>query len=129
MKVSHALRNGCPVVTLESTIITHGMPYPTNLEMAQEVESIIRQTGAIPATVAIIGGKLHVGLDTCQLRDLATCATPAIKTSRRDLAYVMSKGMNGGTTVSGTMIASHMAGGKLKKNINNINILTKLHDY
>ena len=74
------------------------------------MESIIRDAGATPATVAIIGGKIHVGLDTCQLSDLATCRTPAVKTSRRDFPYVISEGLNGGTTVSGTMIVSHMAG-------------------
>ena len=109
-EVSEALRNGSPVVSLESTIITHGMPYPTNLEMATQVEDIIRSAGATPATVAIIGGRIHVGLDSCQLAELATCSTPAVKTSRRDLPVVLSQGMNGGTTVSGTMIVSHMAG-------------------
>ena len=109
-EVAEAVRSGGPVVTLESTIITHGMPHPANLEMALQVEDTIREAGATPATVAVIGGKIHVGLTAEQLADLATCRAPAVKTSRRDLPYVLARGLNGGTTVSGTMIASHLAG-------------------
>ncbi|XP_071501415.1 uncharacterized protein [Diadema antillarum] len=108
-KVSTALANGQAVVALESTIVTHGMPYPDNLRTAQEVERIVEQTGATPATVAILGGRLHVGLAEDQLEGLAT-TQDAIKTSRRDLAWVMSRKRTGGTTVSATMIAAHMAG-------------------
>ena len=109
-EVREALSNGGPVVSLESTIITHGMPFPTNMEMALEVEDTIRQAGATPATVAIIGGKIHVGLSSSQVEHLATSCNKAVKTSRRDLAVVLARGLVGGTTVSGTMIASHMAG-------------------
>ena len=70
-EVSQALRNDCPVVSLESTIITHGMPYPTNMSMAGEVEMIIREGGATPATVAVIEGRIHVGLESGQLQHLA----------------------------------------------------------
>ena len=92
------------MVALESTIITHGMPFPTNLSMASEVEGLIRARGAVPATVAILGGKVHVGLQECQLEELAQCE--AVKTSRRDVAMVVSKKLHGGTTVSGTMLVS-----------------------
>jgi len=109
-EVSEALNNGSPLVSLESTIITHGMPFPTNLAMARDVESIIRAGGAIPATVAIIDGKIHVGLTDSQLEELAEMKKPAIKTSRRDFPYVVANKLNGGTTVSGTMVVSHMAG-------------------
>ena len=88
--VSEALKNGSPVVSLESTIITHGMPFPTNLTMARDVESIIRSGGATPATIAIIGGRIHVGLTDAQLEELAEMKTPAIKTSRRDFPYVVA---------------------------------------
>jgi len=109
-EVSEALKNGSPVVSLESTIITHGMPYPTNLSMARDVESIIRSGGATPATIAIIEGRVHVGLSDAQLEELAEMKKPAIKTSRRDFPYVVANKLNGGTTVSGTMVVSHMAG-------------------
>ena len=109
-EVSQALRNDCPVVSLESTIITHGMPYPTNMSMAGEVEMIIREGGATPATVAVIEGNIHVGLESGQLQHLAELKTPAVKISRRDLPFVVSQKMTGGTTVSGTMLLSHMAG-------------------
>ena len=89
-EVSEALNNGSPLVSLESTIITHGMPFPTNLAMARDVESIIRAGGAIPATVAIIDGKIHVGLTDSQLEELAEMKKPAIKTSRRDFPYVVA---------------------------------------
>jgi len=109
-EVSEALKNGSPVVSLESTIITHGMPFPTNLAMAKDVENIIRAGGATPATVAIIEGMVHVGLHDSQLEELAEMKKPAIKTSRRDFPYIVANKLNGGTTVSGTMVISHMAG-------------------
>jgi len=108
-EVSQAIKNGAPVVALESTIITHGMPYPTNLTMSKNVENIIRSRGAVPATVAIIKGRVHVGLSEEQLIELAEMKIPAIKTSRRDFPYVMSRKLNGGTTVSGTMVIAHKA--------------------
>ncbi|XP_042351382.1 pseudouridine-metabolizing bifunctional protein C1861.05 [Plectropomus leopardus] len=107
--VSQALAENKPVVALESTIITHGMPYPHNLSTAKEVEAIVRAEGAIPATVGVIEGKVHVGLSSEALDYLAQCKN-CLKVSRRDLPYVISKGLSGGTTVSATMIAAHRAG-------------------
>nr|XP_043892086.1 pseudouridine-metabolizing bifunctional protein C1861.05 [Solea senegalensis] len=107
--ISRALAENQPVVALESTIITHGMPYPHNLSTAKEVEAIVRAEGATPATVGIIKGKVHVGLSSEELDHLAHC-TSSLKVSRRDLPHVISKGLSGGTTVSATMIAAHRAG-------------------
>ena len=108
-EVAAAKANGIPVVALESTIITHGMPYPGNLEMAQSVEAIIRSEGAAPATIAVIGGNLHIGLEASELEALAR--TPdAMKLSRADLAFALSEGRTGATTVAATMIAAARAG-------------------
>ena len=100
---------GTPVVALESTIISHGMPYPQNVEMAREVEQIIRDAGAVPATIAIMDGKVCVGLDSAQLELLAT-AKNAMKVSRRDMAFVLSQRRLGATTVAATMICAKLAG-------------------
>lgn len=108
-EVAEALIRRKPVVALESTIITHGMPYPENLRVAKDVQRIVRGNGAIPATVAIMAGKIHVGLSDENLERLAQ-DTSAIKTSRRDLPYVISKGLTGATTVSSTMIAANSTG-------------------
>ncbi|KAM9807997.1 uncharacterized protein ACB057_005829 [Neosynchiropus ocellatus] len=107
--VSQALAENAPVVALESTIITHGMPYPHNLSTAKEVEAIVRAHNATPATVGVIDGKVHVGLSPEEL-DYLSQSSSSIKVSRRDLPYVISKGLSGGTTVSATMIAAHRAG-------------------
>ncbi|KAM9352022.1 uncharacterized protein ABDE67_006881 [Symphorus nematophorus] len=107
--VSQALAENKPVVALESTIITHGMPYPHNLSTAKEVEAIVRAEGATPATVGVIEGEVRVGLTSEELDHLARCKS-SLKVSRRDLPYVISKGLSGGTTVSATMIAAHRAG-------------------
>ncbi|KAM7002203.1 uncharacterized protein LKV04_003512 [Tautogolabrus adspersus] len=107
--VSQALAENKPVVALESTIITHGMPYPHNLRTAKEVEAIVRAEGATPATVGVIDGEVHIGLSSEELDHLARCES-SLKVSRRDLPYVISKGLSGGTTVSATMIAAHQAG-------------------
>ncbi|XP_012547812.1 uncharacterized protein LOC101743270 isoform X2 [Bombyx mori] len=107
-EVSRAKSENMPIVALESTIITHGMPYPQNLETALEVENIIRQRGAVPATVAILKGQLTVGLTEDQLRYLAQ-AKGVIKASRRDLAYIAAAKLDGATTVAGTIIASELA--------------------
>ncbi|XP_076588822.1 uncharacterized protein LOC143321944 [Chaetodon auriga] len=107
--VSQALAENKPVVALESTIITHGMPYPHNLSTAKEVEAIVRAEGATPATVGVIEGEVRVGLSSEELDHLARCQS-SLKVSRRDLPYVISKGLSGGTTVSATMIAAHRAG-------------------
>ena len=108
-EVSAARNAGLPVVALESTIISHGMPYPQNVQTAREVEQIIRDAGAVPATIAIIDGKICVGLNDEQLERLGT-AQDAIKVSRRDLAYVLSQKLLGATTVAATMICAELAG-------------------
>ncbi|XP_017660183.1 PREDICTED: pseudouridine-metabolizing bifunctional protein C1861.05-like isoform X2 [Lepidothrix coronata] len=107
--VQEALMEGRPVVALESTIITHGMAYPLNLSMAREVEETVRVNGAVPATVGILRGQIHVGLTDEELEFLASSKN-AVKVSRRDFPFVLSQGLSGGTTVSGTMIAAHKAG-------------------
>jgi len=107
-EVAHARTQGRAVVALESTIITHGMPYPGNLDMAQDVETIIRDRGATPATIAVIDGRLKIGLKSSQLETLAR--TPdALKLSRADLAFAMVTGQTGATTVAATMIAAALA--------------------
>ena len=111
-EVESALQNGKAVVALESTIIAHGMPYPQNLESAKKVEQIIRENGAIPATIAVLAGRPCVGLEPEQLEFLATDAD-IMKLSRRDLAYAMSKGKSGATTVAATMILAEKAGIKV----------------
>lgn len=108
-EVAAARNAGLPVVALESTIISHGMPYPQNVQTAREVEQIIRDAGAVPATIAIIDGKICVGLNDEQLERLGT-AKDAIKVSRRDLAYVLSQKLLGATTVAATMICAGLAG-------------------
>jgi pseudouridine-5'-phosphate glycosidase len=108
-EVAAARAAGKPIVALESTIISHGMPYPQNVQMAREVEQIIRDGGAVPATIAIIGGKICIGLSEEQLELLAT-SPDAMKVSRRDLAYVLSQDKLGATTVAATMICAALAG-------------------
>lgn len=107
--VEGALADGRPVVALESTVITHGLPRPTNLKTARSMERAVRERGAAPAIVAILNGRIHVGLDHEQLEHLALEAE-AVKVSRRDLAACVALGRDGGTTVAGTMIAAHAAG-------------------
>ncbi|CAN7950501.1 unnamed protein product, partial [Ixodes pacificus] len=109
-EVSTALRQGEPVVALESTIITHGMPYPKNLSTATDVEATVRSRGAIPATVGVYQGRLHVGMGSQLLEELAKLGEKAAKISRRDLPAALSKGLSGGTTVSSTMVACNRAG-------------------
>jgi len=108
-EVKHALINNIPVVALESTIISHGMPYPENVKMAKKVESIIKNEGAIPATIAIMNGKIKIGLTDEDLETLAK--SPDVKkVSRRDLATIISNKSLGATTVASTMICAEMAG-------------------
>ncbi len=107
--VKQALDAGQPVVALESTIITHGMPYPANVETAVAVEDIIRSEGATPATIAILDGVIHVGLEKDQLEALAQ-RTDVMKLSRADLAFALATGRTGSTTVAATMICAHRAG-------------------
>ena len=108
-EVAAARAAGKPVVALESTIISHGMPYPQNVQTAREVEQIVRDAGAVPATIAIIGGKICIGLTPEQLELLGT-SPDAMKVSRRDLAYVLAQSKLGATTVAATMICAQLAG-------------------
>ena len=108
-EVRDALTDGKPLVALESTIMTHGMPFPQNLETALSVESIIREESVVPATIAILKGRIKIGLEQEELKELAE-DSEAIKVSRRDLASALVRQQNGGTTVSGTMICAHKAG-------------------
>lgn len=111
-EVSAALRLGKPVVALESTIITHGMPFPANADMAARVEAIIREEGAVPATIAVLSGRLKIGLSTEELAELAK-SQGAMKLSRADLAFALAAGRTGGTTVAATMLAAALAGIKV----------------
>src|SRR5699024_2206919 len=108
-EVKEALENNKPVIALESTIISHGMPYPQNVEMATTVENIIREGGAVPATIAIMDGRIKVGLDEESLEKLGNSEGVA-KVSRRDLAEVIATKRIGATTVASTMICAEMAG-------------------
>ena len=105
-----ALAAGRAVVALESTIITHGMPYPQNLETAQQVEAVVRANGAVPATIAVLKGVPHVGLSPVQLEGLARAGLAVRKVSRRDLPLVMALQLDGSTTVSATMLVAARAG-------------------
>lgn len=108
-EVLDALQSGKPVVALESTIISHGMPYPRNVETALRVEHIIREGGAVPATIAVLKGKPKVGLSPEEI-DYLGSAAGVVKTSRRDLPFVIAQGLDGATTVAGTMILAAAAG-------------------
>ena len=111
-EVEKAIADGKPIVALESTIISHGMPYPENLATARLLEDIVRENGAVPATIAIIDGKIKVGLELSELKKLST-AKDVMKVSRKDLPYVVSKKMMGATTVAGTMLIAREAGIKV----------------
>ncbi|MBG6166383.1 pseudouridine-5'-phosphate glycosidase [Labrenzia sp. EL_195] len=111
-EVSEALASAKPVVALESTIITHGMPFPRNVETARQVEADIRAEGAVPATIAIMDGKLHVGLSDADLDRLAQ-AEDVMKCSRADMTFALATGRFGATTVAATMMAAHLAGVKV----------------
>ncbi|MDN9011792.1 pseudouridine-5'-phosphate glycosidase [Brevibacillus laterosporus] len=108
-EVAHALENKLPIVALETTIISHGMPYPQNIEMAKKVEQIIRDNGAVPATIGIMDGKIKIGLTDQELEEFATNKSVE-KVSRRDFPYILASGKIGATTVAGTMIAAELAG-------------------
>ena len=112
-EVAEALAAGKPVVALESTIISHGMPYPQNVETALNVERIIRENGAVPATIAIIGGRLKAGLTAEEIEYFGKKGLNIHKASRRDLAVLCARGEDGATTVTTTMIIAHMAGIKI----------------
>ena len=109
-EVQTALNAGLPVVALESTIISHGMPYPRNVETARAVERVVRENGGVPATIAILNGVVHVGLEEAQMELLGRPGTPVQKCSRRDLAYVVATKRNGSTTVAATMIVAAQVG-------------------
>jgi pseudouridine-5'-phosphate glycosidase len=109
-EVAAAKAAGKPVIALESTIISHGMPYPRNLECAQRVESIIRAGGAVPATCAVLGGVIKAGLSATELEYLAKKGQAVSKVSRRDLPYIAARKADGATTVAGTMLVAKMAG-------------------
>ncbi|AAM23619.1 pseudouridine-5'-phosphate glycosidase [Caldanaerobacter subterraneus] len=111
-EVKSALEERRPVVALESTIISHGMPYPQNIETARALEEIVRENGAVPATIAIIGGKIKIGLNEEELEFMGT-SKEILKASKRDLPVVLAKGLNAATTVSATMICANLAGIKV----------------
>ena len=108
-EVRAALDSCAPLVALETTILSHGMPYPQNVATAREVEAIVRETGAVPATIAVIGGRIHAGLSEMQLERFGT-ATDVLKLSRADLPYALSAGKDGATTVAATMQCAHLLG-------------------
>lgn len=108
-EVAEARASGKPIVALESTIITHGMPYPQNVETARLVERTIREAGAVPATIAVMGGAIHIGLTEAELTSLGQ-AREVMKLSRADLAVCLAQGRTGATTVAGTMICAQLAG-------------------
>ena len=108
-EIAEARRVGAPIVALESTIITHGMPSPENVETALKVEAEVRAAGAIPATIAVLRGKVHIGLNKAQLEGLAE-QSKVYKLSRADLPVAIAAGRTGSTTVAATMIAAHLAG-------------------
>ena len=112
-EVKRALEEKKPVVALESTIISHGMPYPRNVETALNVEKIIRDNGAIPATTAIVGGKLKVGLTEEEIEYLGKAAEKVAKTSRRDIPFIVARKADGASTVATTMIIANLAGIKV----------------
>lgn len=112
-EVAEAIKQKKPIVALESTIISHGMPYPQNYEMALQVEEIIRKNGAVPATIAIINGRLKAGLEKHEVELLAKEGLKITKVSRRDMPFVVAAKQNGATTVASTMIIAEMAGIKV----------------
>ena len=112
-EVAQAIAQGRPVVALESTIISHGMPYPQNVETALAVEKIIREAGAVPATIAILGGRLKAGLTAEEIEYLGKQGQKVTKASRRDLSALVARGADGATTVTTTMMIAHMTGIKI----------------
>lgn len=109
-EVQHALQNGVPVVALESTIISHGMPYPQNVQTALMVEAEVRAHGAVPATIAIVNGRLKAGLPEADIEQLGRSGRDVVKVSRRDVPFIVAAGATGATTVASTMIIAAMAG-------------------
>jgi pseudouridine-5'-phosphate glycosidase len=111
-EVAEALYEGNPVVALESTVITHGLPFPENIKLAKDVEAEIREQGCIPATIAILNGKICIGLDSAQLEELVH-AKDAVKVSVRDISSAIQANKSGGTTVAGTLAIAQSAGIKV----------------
>lgn len=111
-EINQALNQSLPIVALESTVITHGLPRPQNLSLAQDMEHTVREQGAIPATIGVVKGKTRIGLSTSELEDLANATNPR-KVSQRDFSIAAVKAEYGGTTVAGTMFAAHKAGIKV----------------
>jgi pseudouridylate synthase len=109
-EVQHALAHGQPVVALESTIISHGMPYPQNVQTALQVEAEVRTHGAVPATIAIVNGRLKAGLSVADIEQLGKSGREVVKVSRRDIPFMVAAGATGATTVASTMIIAAMAG-------------------
>ncbi len=109
-EVQQALAKGQPVLALESTLITHGLAWPHNLETALAIETAVREQGVVPATAAVLGGKLRLGLNESALRQLAESGHRVVKCSRRDLSLVLQSGKSGATTVASTMMIAHLAG-------------------
>ena len=109
-EIAHALAHNQPVVALESTIIAHGMPYPENVQTALRVEAHVRAHGAVPATIAVLNGKLKVGLTAAEIAQLGQAGPHVVKASRRDLPVLLATGALGATTVAGTMIVAALAG-------------------
>src|SRR5688572_20276451 len=107
-EVARALKSRSPVVALESTVITHGLPFPQNLNLARDMETAVSEHGATPATIAVLDGKIRAGLSAIDLESLARDG--GMKVSRRDFATAIVQKASGGTTVSGTMFAAHQAG-------------------
>lgn len=109
-EVQAALQAGQPVVALESTIISHGMPYPQNVQTALQVEAEVRQAGAVPATIAILNGRLKAGLSAAEIEALGQAGRAVVKVSRRDIPFMVAQGRMGATTVASTMVIADMAG-------------------
>ena len=109
---TNAINNGTPVVALESTVLTHGLPRPQNLQLARDMEKTVREQGATPATIGFLDGRLHIGLETAQLERLAN-EDDVLKAGPRDFATIATKKLNSGTTVAGTMLACEHAGIKV----------------
>ena len=109
VEIADALRAGRPVVALETTIVSHGMPWPDNLDTARAVEAVVREAGAVPAAIAVMGGRIRVGLSRHELETLAK-AKDVLKLSSADIAYALTSGRTGATTVAATMIAANLAG-------------------
>uniref|UniRef100_A0A1I7Y517 Pseudouridine-5'-phosphate glycosidase n=1 Tax=Steinernema glaseri TaxID=37863 RepID=A0A1I7Y517_9BILA len=109
-EVRQALHEKRGVVALESTVITHGLPQPTNIETAKSLENIVRENGAVPATIGLLNGEVHVGLTFSQIEQIADPSASAVKVSQRDIPFAMAKKLHGGTTVAATMFLANLAG-------------------